>query len=128
MWVAFVFFGSPAHVYVIEGDNTEECKNILFTSFSKKGKVENGVSDIFENEYLTSLLGLFNIDDSVFNNPHNDPKFFKKSKDDFPKTLRARDGEFCKMCQQFCPMAVGNQADGSLVCWSCRDSNRWMFQ
>ena len=127
MWVAFVFFGTPGHVYIIEGDSLEECKQILFASFGKEGKVESGVSDIFKNEYLTPLLGLFNVDDSVFTKPHNDPRFVKKAKDDLPKTLRAIDGEFCKICQQFYSMAVGNQSDGTLVCWSCRDSNRWMF-
>lgn len=127
MWTAFVFFSKPAYVYLIEGNDLVECKHLLSVHFSKEGKVEQGVSDLFENDYLTNLLSIFNVDDSVFGKLDNDPRFIKKAKDDLPKTLRAVDGEFCKLCYQFYPMAIPNHWGGTLICWSCRDSNRWMF-
>lgn len=130
MWVAFVFFGSPAHVYFIEGDDLDECKSILLSSFGKEGKTEGGVSDFYENEYLTPLLGIFNVSDNVFNEPQKDPLFYKKGKtsEEIPRTLRAVDGEFCKICKQFFPMAVANQSDGTMVCYVCRESYWWMLK
>jgi len=128
MWTAFVFFGSVGHVYFIEGDDIAECSSILKSSFSKEAKIEVGVSDIFHNEYLTQLLGDFNITEDAFINPSKDIKFYKKGKDDIPRTLRLIDGEYCKICKQFCHMSISNQEDGTLICWSCRDTNKWMLQ
>lgn len=33
------------------------------------------------------------------------------------------DGFPCKKCTNFYPLALPNQEDGTLICWSCR--NRW---
>src|SRR5262249_6521179 len=32
------------------------------------------------------------------------------------------DGFPCKKCQNFFPQAVANQNDGTMICWSCRNS------
>lgn len=131
MWASFVFFDKPRQLYFIEGDNLEEATKILWSTFGKVGIIDKGKSDIQSSEYLTTLLGTFCITDAVFYEHHTDPVYFKKSKEEIPLTqrsvVRVIDGEYCKMCQDFYNMAVGNQSDGSLVCWACRDSNKWMF-
>lgn len=35
---------------------------------------------------------------------------------------RKQDGLQCKICREFFPYSVANQADGSLVCYSCRQN------
>lgn len=32
------------------------------------------------------------------------------------------DGKSCNKCHEFCSKAVANQADGSFLCWSCRNN------
>lgn len=36
----------------------------------------------------------------------------------------AKDGCVCSWCANYFPMAIPNQSDGTLKCYSCRDSNR----
>ena len=37
--------------------------------------------------------------------------------------IRARmDGMACKLCKEFYPYAQGNQEDGTLICYSCRQN------
>lgn len=131
MWVAFVF-SDPKAKYFIEGDDLEDAIKILWATFGKV-PIHNYVNDdIAVQEYLTTLLGIFNITDSVFTEHHTNPMYFKKSKKEIPlmqkNIVRAQDGEYCRMCKDFYSMAVSNQQDGTLVCWACRDSNRWMFR
>lgn len=44
-----------------------------------------------------------------------------KGKEDGPPVERERDGEVCKRCNDFLPFAEPNQADGSTVCFMCRN-------
>jgi len=43
---------------------------------------------------------------------------FRKS-----KNVSVYDGCTCKVCNVFYPYAISNQDDGSLICWSCRNTN-----
>lgn len=40
------------------------------------------------------------------------------------KKTKGPDGCACSWCANFYPMAIPNQADGTLKCFSCRDANR----
>ena len=130
MWAAFVFFGEPGKIYFIEGDNSAECHQILKSSFNLEPPNFPTEGCTYTEGTLLTALGLFGLDESIFTKqPKKDILYYKKAKEDnIPQTLRAIDGEYCKICKEFAQMAVANQLDGSLVCWSCRDSNRWMFQ
>lgn len=129
MWVAFIFFGSPAKIYLIEGDDRAYCGTFLKNTFGLDGKVEDGKSEVFTEDTLEKILKLFNVTEEIFQQPQTDPLYFRYGKDDqAPKMIRAVDGEFCKICKNFYPMAIANQPDNSMVCWSCRDSRGWMFQ
>lgn len=33
------------------------------------------------------------------------------------------DGKYCSKCVEWYPYAESNQKDGTLICWSCRNSN-----
>lgn len=128
MWTAFIFFGSPAKIYLIEGDDQSFCEKFLKNTFGLEGKVDNGKSEVFVEDTLEKLLKLFNVTEEIFQQPQTDPLYFRYGKDEqLPKTVRAVDGEFCKICRNFYPMAIANQPDNSMVCWSCQDTNRWMF-
>ena len=151
MWVAFIFFGSPAKIYLIEGDDRAYCGTFLKNTFGLD-RIDNFLWVKFMFDYLKinfkyyynlliyyinilvlskllKILKLFNVTEEIFQQPQTDPLYFRYGKDDqAPKMIRAVDGEFCKICKNFYPMAVANQPDNSMVCWSCRDSRGWMFQ
>lgn len=126
MWVAFTFFETkPSKLYFIEGDDLDDCKSILKKEYGMEGKVVHGKSDVFSYEKFSDLLELFNIEEDVFvtGKSVNGNLFYRRS-----KNTKTSNGEFCTLCRNFSPMSVSNQPDGSFVCWSCRDSNRWRFR
>lgn len=128
MWTVFVFFGTPGKMYFIEGDSLEDCHQILKSVFFTPPPIFPSGGSTHSEDTLLKTLSLFGLTEDVFTKPQKDTLYYKKAKDDnIPQTLRVIDGEYCKICKQFVQMAVANQSDGSLVCWSCRDSNRWMF-
>lgn len=129
MWTAFVFFGFPSKIYFIEGDDQNSCSTFLKNNFGLEGKIDSGKSEVFNETSLDKLLKLFNVTEEIFQQIQTDPLYFHYSKNEqLPKKIRAVDGEFCKICKNFYPMATVNQPDNSMVCWSCRDTKSWMFQ
>jgi hypothetical protein len=129
MWATFIFFGLPSYSYFIEGDDYLDCRKILMKEYGRDGIVIDGVSDYYIGETLKGMCKIFNITEEVFNNPpDNNIIYYLRAKVEIPPTLRSRDGEFCKVCKEFYRMAIGNQSDGSLVCWVCRDGNRWKYK
>ncbi len=119
MWIAFVFFGSPAKIYFVEGKDLDEARDLLKNVSGFEGKINHGKSDIFTEDTWDKILDLFKVTEEMFSQPQVDPIYYKICSSNLKQK---NDGEFCKLCKNFFPMAVPNQLDGSMICWSCRNT------
>lgn len=121
MWAAFVYFGIVGHTYFVEGNTYEDSEVRLKKAYGLVPPATSSDGQVFCETSLNAMFRLFNIDESDIDREFVDKMYRVKRMREIVK----QDGEFCKFCGNFFGMAVPNQADGTLVCWSCRASNKW---
>ena len=104
----------------------EEYKTLIIGHFSG---TQNDVFVILIDD--PKILELFQITGDLIKKYSIDPsylgnscfimisEFIHKIEEKLP-IIRSMDGESCKICAKFVPMAASNQTDGSFICYGCR--------
>lgn len=110
--------------YVINVTNGEvvkgSCENLL--KLSNEG-IKSEIEYLLKRDYKCRNYAF----ESLFADDAEEINLFGKCISSIFRKSRnvssSSDGQTCKTCNVFYPYAIANQDDGTLICWSCRNTS-----